>query len=115
VLVATYYYDGKNRQIARNLNGVIRFSVWDGWELLEEWADGATRNVGYLQGATGVIKSWGYNGTFYYYQDKLGSTTHIANASGALLESYRYDLFGTPTYYNSLNTQLSTSNYSVVE
>jgi RHS repeat-associated protein len=36
---------------------------------------------------------------FYYYQDKLGSTTQVANASGALLESYRYDLYGTPSYY----------------
>jgi len=36
-------------------------------------------------------------GTFYYYQDKLGSTTHVANASGQLLESFHYDLYGTPT------------------
>jgi YD repeat-containing protein len=34
---ATFYYDGKNRQIARNINGVIRISVWDGWELIEEY------------------------------------------------------------------------------
>jgi RHS repeat-associated protein len=61
-----------------------------------------------------VIKSWDpINGQLYYYQDKLGSTTHVANASGALLESYRYDLYGTPTYFDSLNNQLSTTHYSV--
>jgi RHS repeat-associated protein len=113
VQVASFYYDGKNRQIARNINGVIRVSVWDGWELIEEYASPVSRTAAYLQGASGVIKSWGANGTFYYYQDKLGSTTHIANASGALLESYRYDLYGTPSYFNALNNQLSTSNYSV--
>jgi RHS repeat-associated protein len=48
-----------------------------------------------------------------FYQDKLGSTTHVANASGHLLESYRYDLYGTPAYYDALNNKLSTSNYSV--
>jgi RHS repeat-associated protein len=115
VLVATYYYDSKNRQIARNLNGAIRFNVWDGWELLEEWADGATRSTTYLQGATGIIKSWGNNGTFYYYQDKLGSTTHIANASGALLESYRYDLWGTPSYFNSTSQPINSSTYGIVD
>jgi RHS repeat-associated protein len=114
-LIATFYYDGKNRQIARynHINNVARFSVWDGWELIEEYSGGMQQTAGYLQGATGVIKSWGNNGTIYYYQDKLGSTTHVANASGTLLESYRYDLYGTPSYYNALNTQLSTSNYSV--
>jgi RHS repeat-associated protein len=115
VLVAEFYYDGKNRQIARNLNGVIRFNVWDGWELLEEWANGSTRSVAYLQGATGIIKSWGSNGTFYYYQDKLGSTTHVANASGALLESYRYDLWGNPSYFNASNTSITASGYGIVD
>jgi RHS repeat-associated protein len=113
VQVASFYYDGKNRQIARNINGVIRVNVGDDWELIEEYASPASRTAAYLQGANGVIKSWGANGTFYYYQDKLGSTTHIANASGNLLESYRYDLYGTPSYFNALNNQLSTSNYSV--
>ena len=45
---------------------------------------------------TGLIKSWGGNGTFYYYQDKLGSTTHIADANGA---TYTYDI-NTNTNYN---------------
>jgi RHS repeat-associated protein len=89
VQVASFYYDGKNRQIARNINGVIRVSVWDGWELIEEYASPVSRTAAYLQGASGVIKSWGANGTFYY------------------------DLYGTPSYFNALNNQLSTSNYSV--
>jgi RHS repeat-associated protein len=69
------------------------------------------RQTAYLQGAHGVIKSLLNN--IYYYQDKLGSTTHIADGSGALLESYRYDLYGTPTYYDSLNNPLSTTHYAV--
>jgi hypothetical protein len=94
---AEFYYDGKNRQIARRIGGVVRFNVWDNWELVEEYATGLQRTEAYLQGATGVIKTLVTNR--YYYQDKLGSTTHVANASGALLESYRYDLYGTPTYF----------------
>src|SRR2546423_3653280 len=71
---AEFYYDGKNRQIVRNVGGIIRFSAWDNWELLEEYSSGLNVVAGYLQGSTGVIKSWGgANGTIYYYQDKLGS------------------------------------------
>jgi RHS repeat-associated protein len=90
---------------------VVRFSVWDDWELLEEYDTSNVKQAAYLQGGQGVIKSLVNN--VYYYQDKLGSTTHIADGSGHLLESYRYDLYGTPSCFNALNTQLSTSNYGV--
>jgi RHS repeat-associated protein len=103
---AQFYYDGKNRQIAHNINGVIRFNSWDGWELLEEYSSSLNVATGYLQGTTGVIKSWSAANTLYYYQDKLGSTTHIASASGQLVESYHYNLAGTPT---------ETSTHGVVD
>jgi RHS repeat-associated protein len=114
---ATFYYDGKNRQIARNITGVIqsnviRISVWDGWELIEEYASSTSRAAAYLQGAHGVIKSLQNN--VYYYQDKLGSTTHVANASGQLLESYRYDLYGTPSYFNEATQPSQPINSSTV-
>jgi RHS repeat-associated protein len=104
---AQFYYDGKNRQIARNINGVIRFNSWNGWELLEEYESGLSVTKGYLQGASGVIKSWDpIYGQLYYYQDKLGSTTHVANAVGALVENFHYDLYGTPA---------ETSTHGVVD
>ena len=109
---AEFYYDGKNRQIARRIGGVVRFSSWDNWELLEEYAGGMQRTEGYLQGATGVIKTLVTNR--YYYQDKLGSTTHIANASGTLLEAYRYDLNGTPSYFTSTSQLLNLRRYRLV-
>jgi RHS repeat-associated protein len=37
----------------------------------------------------------------YYYQDELGSTSHIASMSGALIESYQYDVYGKPRVYDS--------------
>jgi RHS repeat-associated protein len=116
-----FAYDGKNRQIMRSINAggntVVRFSVWDGWELIQEYgtASSAVPAVAYLQGATGVIKSWTASNVIYYYRDKLGSTTHIANAAGALLESYRYDLYGAPAYYdgNGLLKNVQASDYGI--
>jgi RHS repeat-associated protein len=113
---AQFYYDGKNRQIARRIGGDIRFSSWDNWELLEEYASGLTVVKGYLQGATGVIKSWDpIYGQLYYYQDKLGSTTHVANAIGQLVESYHYDLTGTPSYFNSTSQPINSSTVAVAD
>jgi RHS repeat-associated protein len=36
-----------------------------------------------------------------YFQDSLGNTSHVTDAAGNLLESYTYDAFGTPTFYNA--------------
>jgi RHS repeat-associated protein len=116
---ALFHYDGKNRQIMRSINAggstVVRFSVWDDWELLEEYDTSNAKKAAYLQGAQGVIKSWGGNGTVYYYQDKLGSTTHIADAGGNLLESYRYDLYGTPSCFDSTPQPINSSAFGVTD
>lgn len=106
-----FYYDAKNRQIARSINGSITFSVWDDWELVEEYAPGNVVTAKYLQGAHGPIKNLQNN--IYYYQDSLGSTSHIASAAGALLEYYKYDLNGKPTYWTPLNAQLSASAWGI--
>lgn len=66
-----------------------------------------------MQGYHGLVKTLVDN--IYYYQDELGSTSHVADANGALLEYYKYDLYGKPTYFDANGNQLttSTSNYSV--
>ena len=115
--VALFAYDGKNRQIMRSINTIVVYSVWDGWELIQEYGlESSTEPTAtYLQGAQGVIKSWTSTNVIYYYQDKLGSTTHIADASGHLLESYRYDLYGKPSYYDASQPpqSLNASTYNI--
>jgi RHS repeat-associated protein len=88
------------------------FSVWDGdWAILEEYDNTGARVQGYVQGYHGLVKTLVDN--VYYYQDELGSTSHIADATGALLEYYKYDLYGKPTYFNSASQQLNASTYGV--
>jgi RHS repeat-associated protein len=48
---------------------------------------------------------------FYYQQDHKGSVTHLTNVSGAVIEKYRYDAFGAPTFYNGSGTQIGSSAY----
>ena len=88
------------------------FSVWDGdWTLLEECDNTGARIEGYVEGYHGLVKT--LVNSVYYYQDELGSTSHIADVHGALLEYYKYDLYGKPTYFNSASQQLTSSTYGV--
>src|SRR6266550_5258707 len=112
--VTMYFtYDGLNRQVSRKIgaNGTPTFNVWDGWDLIEEYQSGGTVTAKYLYGAGGLIKELVNNR--YYYQDGSGSTSHVANASGQLLEWYRYDLQGTPIFYDAGDHQLSASALAV--
>jgi RHS repeat-associated protein len=109
-LTSHFYYDGLNRQIARRIavNGVSTtvFSVWDGdWALLEEYAPSNVLMESYVGGYHGMVKTLVRN--IYYYQDELGSTSHIASSTGVLLESYRYDLCGKPKYYDASGNLMS--------
>jgi RHS repeat-associated protein len=111
---ANYWYD--NGQFApmsaSSSSQTIIFSVWDGdWAILEEYdASGAVVQK-YLQGYHGLVKTLVDN--MYYYQDELGSTSHIADSTGSLLEYYKYDLYGKPTYFDSTSQPLNSSTYGV--
>jgi RHS repeat-associated protein len=109
----TFTYDGLNRQVSRTINHAITYNVYDGWELIGEYAAGAnTPSAAYVSGASGLVKSLTANR--YYYQDASGSTSHLADSSGNLLEWYRYDLQGTPIVYNSNGViQTGGSNYGI--
>jgi hypothetical protein len=87
-------------------------NVYDGWNLIAEYSSGSSiASNAYLHGAGGPVKNLTTNN--YYYQDASGSTSHLANSAGTMLEWYRYDLHGTPVFYNASNGQISGSNYGI--
>ncbi len=114
----TFKYDGLNRQVSRRLgNGTTYYSVWDGWDLVEDYHKSGNNTVvdaTYVYGATGLVRDM-ENANHYYYQDASGSTSHMANNSGSLVEWYRYDLDGNPTFYDATDHVRSPnqSGYSV--
>ena len=113
-----FKYDALNRQVWRSVTDEPdTFSVWDGWDVIQEYqaANNGAATAAYLYGATGLIADGHveYSGFHYYYQDASGSTSHLADSTGHLLEWYRYDLDGTPIFYNANDDPLSGSNYSV--
>ncbi len=96
----TFTYDGLNRQVSRRLGtGTTYYNVWDGWDLVEDYhksGSNAVVDASYVYGATGLVKN--LTSGNYYYQDGSGSTSHLADSTGHLLEWYRYDLQGTPFF-----------------
>lgn len=49
---------------------------------------------------------------FYSQQDHEGSVTHLTSATGTIIEKYKYDAFGAPTFYNGSGTQISATAYA---
>ncbi len=100
----TFKYDGLNRQVSRQVgNGTTYYSTWDGWDLVEDYHGNGVADATYLYGPTGLVKNLRTNN--YYYQDGSGSTVLVASNNGTLREWYRYDLDGTPFFYNPNDTQ----------
>jgi len=113
-----FAYDGLNRQVKRIVTGGTNpgtfFSVWDGWDLVSEYhmkAGTVVEDASYLHGPTGLVKNLKTNN--YYYQDASGSTSNLADSGGTLKEWYRYDLQGTPFFYDANNNQTTTSSFGV--
>ena len=109
----SFTYDGLNRQVSRTFNGTTTYSVWDGWNLVQEYHVSqrvAAVDATYVYGATGLVRDM-ESPNHYYYQDASGSTSHVANNSGSLMEWYRYDLDGNPIFYDATD-HIRTPNQS---
>jgi RHS repeat-associated protein len=109
---ATFKYDGLNRQVSRTVGGANTYNVYDGWDLIEECQANGTLQALYVYGTGGLVLSLNTWTPFwkYHYQDGSGSTSHLADTSGNLLEWYRYDLDGTPIFYGPNDIARSPQN-----
>jgi RHS repeat-associated protein len=106
-------YDALGRCVKRTLNteqgSVTNCYIYDGEKPIIEYdqAGHIMRNV-YGKGIDEILMRTDptVNGgqPFYYQQDHEGSVTHLANASGTVIEKYRYDVFGAPTAIYSNGT-----------
>ena len=91
--------------------------IWDGWDSVAEQTE-TQRQVGeyervYIHGA-GVNEvltiQQGYGGPRkFVHHDALGSAIALTDASGSLLESYVYDVFGRPAVFDAVGQPLTSS------
>ena len=97
--------------------------VWDGWRLVAELDAREDNRVvaeyvpgpGYVDETVAVRRDLNRDGDFadanegflYPLADQQHSTVALLNASGAVVERYGYDAFGTPSFYDGAGTSLS--------
>jgi RHS repeat-associated protein len=112
----TYRYDAFNRLIERAVGtSVTRFYYDDRWRLIAEYDgnDALVRKYVYgpeVDEPVRLTDAGNGNTKYYYHAAALGTVTEITDATGNLVEQYRYDVYGEPTIYDStFNPQPSTA------
>jgi RHS repeat-associated protein len=97
--ITTYYFcDGEKPIMEYNINNaVVGFNVY---------GKGIDEII--QRGAYGTDNQWHW---YFLNQDHEGSVTHLTDTSGNIIERYRYDAFGAPTFYNGSGAQISTTAY----
>jgi RHS repeat-associated protein len=110
-VTATFAYDARNRCVARTINGVTTYLAYDGWSLLEERNANGGLLAEYIHGATidEILQRTTGSGAVYYHHDGLGNTIAVTDNTGALAESYTYDVFGTPSFFDANGVGLPSS------
>ncbi|HEV7781510.1 MAG TPA: RHS repeat-associated core domain-containing protein [Chitinophagaceae bacterium] len=108
--VLTYGYDAVGRRITKTINGVTLKYTYSGAAQIEERSSSNTllsRSV-FTNFLSPVLNEKNGN-SYYYHSNELNSVEAISNSNGRLIESYRYDAYGKPSRYDSLNNPLPSS------
>jgi RHS repeat-associated protein len=112
-----YRYDALGRRIAKTRNGALlaRY-VYDGPRLIEERDAAGGLLASYLHGAGAdpplARRRWsgGTAEDLYYHPDVLGSVVAVSDASGEVVERYRYDAYGEAAFLAPDFTPRSSSS-----
>jgi RHS repeat-associated protein len=106
-------YDSKNRVVERTVNGTPMFFVYDGWDLIEE-RDGSNNVLAtYVHGVKQdeLLTRTSGSTTVYYHHNANGNVANLTNASGTVVEKYKYDVFGKPSITDGSGNPLTASAY----
>ena len=107
----TFAYDPRNRCVVRTVGGTATCYLYDDWNVIEDRSAADLQVAQYYQGAAvdEVIAAVNPNGTFFHHHDGLGSVTAVTDATGAIAERVRYDVFGAPSFADSANQPAASS------
>ena len=90
---ATYAYDGHNLRLQKTYNGTITQYLWDGNQVLKEYAgDGSVKAAYFLGVDRGAIKTGGK--WYQYIKDSRGSITGMIDPTGNRVATYRFEDYG---------------------
>ena len=108
--VITYGYDAINRRVTKTNNGSTLKYTYSGIAPIEERSSSnILLNRTVFNGFLSPVMNEKNGNKFYYHPNELGSVEAISNNSGRLIESYRYDVYGKLSRYDSLNNPMASS------
>ncbi len=101
---ARFFYDAKNRCVARNYTKIdvspststLALNTYDNWNLIEERDGFGAQQARYVHGRRidEIIVMVNRHGTFYPHHDALGNITMLTGKDGRLVERYDYSVTG---------------------
>ncbi len=102
-----YTYDPFGRRIKKTVNGSVTRFIYDRDQILLE-KDGSGSVIAQYTYGPGIDETLTMNRggqTYYYFYDGLGSVTDLTKASGEVVESYSYDVYGNPLMTSSVGNR----------
>lgn len=92
----SYAYDAQERRVEKNVSGAITKYIYDGSQIIQERnaAGSVIREYIYGAGIDEPMMLRTPSSSYYYQFDALGSVAHVNGSSGAIVESYKYDVYG---------------------
>lgn len=108
---ATYLYGPLGRRLAKVIGNDTTYYYYDKLRVVEERGNGEAIKATYAFGAglDEVIYMQRDDRHFFYHQDALGSTTHMTDLEGNIVERYQYDAFGNPEIFNAAGSPIARS------
>jgi RHS repeat-associated protein len=111
-------YDALGRCVVRMFDSVTNYYIYDGEKAILEYSTGNHLLAANLYGREidEILQRTDYSGTsahtWYYQDDHEGSITQLTDTNGNIVESYRYDAFGKPAFWNADNQQIQGTNFN---
>jgi RHS repeat-associated protein len=98
--------------VGRNVHGkgIDEPSEWGAREMDGQACEGSRRAEPERTSQI-LMRTYGAQ-TYYFQQDQNGNVTHLTNATGAIVEKYKYDAFGAVTIYNGSGVEIPTTGYN---
>src|SRR5207247_511672 len=91
--------------------GFIRYSYYDGWNLIEDGSSPWNPEHFYVHGARvdEIVASYTWGEPSYHHYDANGNCMTLTNAAGNITEQYYYDAFGKPYLFDGAGNWLASS------
>lgn len=108
--VITYGYDAINRRVVKTINGnTLKYSYSGAAPIEERSSSNVLLNRTVFNGFLLPVMNEKNGNKYYYHPNELGSVEAMSNNNGRLIESYRYDVYGKLSRFDSLNNPLASS------